>query len=31
MDIGKIEKNIFLFQNDKFFTKGSEIFGTYVF
>ena len=25
VDIGKNEKNIFLFQNDQFFTKGNEI------
>ena len=31
MDIGKIEKNNFLLQNDQFFTKGIEIFRKHVF
>ena len=31
MDIGKIEKNNFLLQNDQFFTKGVKIFRKHVF
>ena len=34
MDIGKIEKNNFLLQNDQFFSKGVEIFceeGSYIY
>ena len=31
MDIGKIEKNNFLLQNDQFFTEGVEIFRKHVF
>ena len=31
MDIGKIEKNNFLLQNDQFFTEGVAIFRKHVF
>ena len=31
MDLGKIEKNSFLLQNDQFVTKGVEIFRKHVF
>ena len=30
MDVRKIEKNNFLWQNDQFFTKGVEVFRKHV-
>ena len=31
VDIGKIEKNIFLLQNNQFYTNGVEIFRKHIF